>query len=500
MPGFIINTNIKALNAQVTADSVNRALTNSLEKLSSGLRINKSADDASGMAIADSLRSQANTLAQAMRNTNDAISMVQVADKAMDEQVKVLDSIKTKAAQAAQDTQNFESRSAIQRDVVRLIEQLDNIAFQTSYNGLKMLAGSFTNKEFQVGAYSNETIGVSIGATSSDKIGATRKETSGVLAASANAALKFTVNGKAITLENVIISTSAGTGLGVLAQVINKNSDILGGIRATSSTQLQGAKQVESAAITGLTINDVVIGDITLAEADRNGNLRNAINKYTTETGVTASLNTQGALVLTSNDGRGIKVEADGAALDDNLHLSAGAETYGRLTLTNLASNDIVVSASVAAVSTALNANATSYSFNLREVTGVFNAGQIDAGGGFASVKFGATSAGASGAVFGAGVTTREGAMIVMDIAESAISLLDRIRSDIGSAQQQLEVTLNNISVTQVNVKAAESGIRDVDFGSESSNFSKQNILIQSGSYALSQANAVQQNVLRLLQ
>jgi flagellin len=87
-----------------------------------------------------------------------------------------------------------------------------------------------------------------------------------------------------------------------------------------------------------------------------------------------------------------------------------------------------------------------------------------------------------------------------MDIAESAIGLLDRIRSDIGSAQQQLEVTLNNISVTQVNVKAAESGIRDVDFGSESSNFSKQSILIQSGSYALSQANAVQQNVLRLLQ
>jgi flagellin len=141
--------------------------------------------------------------------------------------------------------------------------------------------------------------------------------------------------------------------------------------------------------------------------------------------------------------------------------------------------------------------------FNLRGVRGIFSVSQIEAAGGFANeakVSAAAGSLAISAANFGAGVTTREGAMLVMDIAESAIGLLDRIRSDIGSAQQQLEVTLNNISVTQVNVKAAESGIRDVDFGSESSNFSKQSILIQSGSYALSQANAVQQNVLRLLQ
>jgi flagellin len=498
MPGFIINTNVKALNAQVSADSVNRALTYSLEKLSSGLRINKSADDASGMAIADSLRSQANTLAQAMRNTNDAISMVQVADKAMDEQVKVLDTIKTKAAQAAQDTQNFESRSAIQRDIIRLIEQLDNIAFQTSYNGLKMLAGSFTNKQFQVGAYSNETIGVSIGATSSDKIGATRKETSNVISASGNAALKFKVSGKDITLETVKISTSAGTGVGALAEVINKNSDILGGIRATYSSQIEGTAQIGAGNITNLTINGVTIGAVDgITTADSNGNIRNAINKYTTETGVVASVDEKGQLVLTSNSGRGIKVSVSGGAL--NL---AKNETYGRLTLTNLSSNDIVVSASANTVlNGAINSGSSTYSFNLREVTGLFNYYQIDAGGGFANRWGGMNSvASASGAVFGAGVTSREGAMIVMDIAESAINLLDRIRSDIGSAQQQLEVTLNNISVTQVNVKAAESGIRDVDFGSESSNFSKQSILMQSGSYALSQANALQQNVLRLLQ
>ncbi|ENP7019388.1 flagellin, partial [Campylobacter coli] len=99
-----------------------------------------------------------------------------------------------------------------------------------------------------------------------------------------------------------------------------------------------------------------------------------------------------------------------------------------------------------------------------------------------------------------AGVTTLKGAMAVMDIAETAITNLDQIRADIGSVQNQLQVTINNITVTQVNVKSAESNIRDVDFASESANFSKYNILAQSGSYAMSQANAVQQNVLKLLQ
>lgn len=503
MSGFIINTNIKAMNAQVNSSVVGRNLTSSLEKLSSGLRINKSADDASGMAIADSLRSQANTLGQAIRNTNDAIAMVQVADKAMDEQVKILDTIKTKAAQAAQDTQNYDSRSAIQRDIVRLIEQLDNIATQTSYNGLKMLAGSFTNKEFQVGAYSNETIRTSIGATTSDKIGSVRKETSENIVTAGSMALTFTVNGKAISLESVTISTSAGTGLGVLAETINKNSDLLGNIRASVSVKSLGANAIAAGDITALTINGITIGDVNVEDSDKNGNLRNAINKYTTETGVIASVNHEGKLELTSTDGRGIKVSAGAATTAGGLSSTGlvaagvtGTENYGRLTLTSLSSNDIVVTAGVAAYNAHLTGS-TDHTFNLRAVTGIFSNEEIDATGGFAQAGYGGAAATGN---FGAGVTTREGAMVVMDIAESAISLLDRIRSDIGSVQQQLEVTLNNITVTQVNVKAAESGIRDVDFGSESSNFSKQNILMQSGSYALSQANASQQNVLRLLQ
>ena len=173
---FQVNTNINALNAHAQSTFTQTSLSSSLQKLSSGLRINSAKDDASGMAIADNLRSQANTLGQAIRNTNDGMAIIQIADKAMDEQVKILDTIKTKATQAAQDGQTETTRKAIQADINRLVESLDNIAATTSYNGLSLLAGGFTNKEFQVGAYSNQTIRASIGATSSDKIGHVRTE------------------------------------------------------------------------------------------------------------------------------------------------------------------------------------------------------------------------------------------------------------------------------------------------------------------------------------
>ncbi|PPB76082.1 flagellin N-terminal helical domain-containing protein, partial [Campylobacter hyointestinalis] len=133
--GFRINTNIAAMNAHTNAVVNNRSLDGSLGKLSSGLRIQTAADDASGMSIADSLRAQASGLGQAVKNANDAIGIVQTADKAMDEQIKILDTIKTKSIQAAQDGQSSDSRRALQNDISRLLEELDNIAKTTSFNG-----------------------------------------------------------------------------------------------------------------------------------------------------------------------------------------------------------------------------------------------------------------------------------------------------------------------------------------------------------------------------
>ena len=498
---FQVNTNVNALNATAQSTFTQTSLSSSLQKLSSGLRINSAKDDASGMAIADSLRSQANALGQAIRNANDGMGIIQIADKAMDEQVKILDTIKTKATQAAQDGQTTTTRTAIQADINRLIESLDNIAQTTSYNGLSLLSGSFTNKEFQVGAFSNQTIRASIGATSSDKIGHVRSET-----------LKFSALGTTslnfvqaqgtndVKLESVVISTSAGTGLGALAEVINKNSNALGGIRAEATVIKTGGQSIGAGDVTSLTINGVKIGDVAGIKAnDSDGRLVQAINAYKEQTGVQASVDEAGRLVLTSNDGRAIQVNGQGMSAGANGGgvgiLSgagaAGSTFIGSLTLTRVGANDIKISGTAGVADINNTAQVTTA---LRDIKGNLSADVRSAIGG--NIANSATA----GQGLEAGVITLKGAMLVMDIAESAIKQLDTIRADLGSVQQQMQSTINNITITQVNVKSAESGIREVDFASESANYSNLNILAQAGSYAMSQANTVQQNILRLLQ
>ena len=490
--GFRINTNIAALNAHNNGVMNNRALDSSLSKLSSGLRINSAADDASGMAIADSLRSQASSLGQAIRNANDAQSIIQIADKAMDEQLKIIDTIKVKAIQAAQDGQSRDSRIALQSDITRLMESLDNIANTTSYNGQNLLSGAFTNKEFQIGAYSNQTVKASIGNTTSQVIGAARFETSATITAtgSIGSVASFVISSGTndLTLESTIMDISANTGLGALATMINKNSDLTG-IQAAATVISTTTNAIAIGSVSDLNINGIIIGNFSVEANDANGTLVNAINSKTAETGVRASTTESGALELTSLDGRGLFVSTSDASA---AFVGAEGSNYGRLTLSNQDGSDIVVTAG------ADNIISASYEANLNLSDVKSNISSADA------LALGAAANAAqetklSGGI-GAGVTSLKGAMMTMDVAQSAQKLLDSIRADLGSVQNQIISVVNNISVTQVNVQAAESQIRDVDFASESATFSKHNILAQSGSFAMSQANAIQQNVLSLLQ
>ncbi|EJS9941820.1 flagellin A [Campylobacter coli] len=572
--GFRINTNVAALNAKANADLNSKSLDASLSRLSSGLRINSAADDASGMAIADSLRSQANTLGQAISNGNDALGILQTADKAMDEQLKILDTIKTKATQAAQDGQSLKTRTMLQADINRLMEELDNIANTTSFNGKQLLSGNFINQEFQIGASSNQTVKATIGATQSSKIGLTRFETGGRISSSGE--VQFTLknyNGiDDFQFQKVVISTSVGTGLGALADEINKNADKTG-VRATFTVETRGMAAVRAGTTSDdFAINGVKIGKVEYKDGDSNGALVAAINSVKDTTGVEASIDANGQLLLSSREGRGIKIEGNiggGAFINANMK-----ENYGRLSLVKNDGKDISISGTgLSSAGFGANNFISQASISLRESKGQIDANIADAMG-FGSVNKGLVlaassvsaymSAAGSGfsagsgysvgsgkgystvltttnpitisaasqlskvynvsagsgfssgstlsqfatmktTAFGvkdetAGVTTLKGAMAVMDIAETAITNLDQIRADIGSVQNQVTSTINNITVTQVNVKAAESQIRDVDFAAESANYSKANILAQSGSYAMAQANSVQQNVLRLLQ
>jgi len=168
-----INTNVAALNAHKNMIKNDNALSSSLERLSSGLRINKAADDAAGMSIADSLRSQSMGLGQAIKNANDGINIVQTADAALEESINIVNTVKTKSIQAAQDGQTTESRAAIQADIDKLMQELDTIAKTTSFNNQKLLSGAFTNKSFQTGAYTGETTNITIGSAEANKIGHT---------------------------------------------------------------------------------------------------------------------------------------------------------------------------------------------------------------------------------------------------------------------------------------------------------------------------------------
>ncbi|QYA62216.1 flagellin B [Campylobacter fetus subsp. fetus] len=516
---FRINTNIAAMNAHANAVGNNRDLSGSLGKLSSGLRIQTAADDASGMTIADSLRSQANALGQSIKNGNDAIGIVQTADKAMDEQIKILDTIKTKAVQAAQDGQNADSRRALQSDITRLLEELDNIANTTAFNGQQLLNGSFSNKNFQIGAYSNETAKVSIGATNSNTIGHTRFETSSNVVYTKNLAISGNSGSFAFTLKGIdgiaggeykFQAISSGTfasqGLAAVAEQVNAIADKTGVKASVNNTQVfNGTKGVgiQSAAVTDLKINGVSIGNIKVSNLDADNVLIGAINKVKEQTGVEASKE-NGKLTLTARDGRAIQINGGNISRLGITQAKGGANVsfLGQISFTRQDARDIIMTfsatggqANTNGLSVALSANhIKEASVSLKTINDSVISSSVAAAMGFFHAGETAVDQRNSG------VSTYAGAQAMMSIAEAARKTLDSIRSDLGSVQNQLVSTINNISVTQVNVKSAESQIRDVDFAEESANFSKFNILAQSGSYAMSQANAAQQNVLRLLQ
>ena len=467
--GFRINTNVGAMNALRNATQTNIGIDKSLASLSSGLRINNAADDASGLTIANSLRAQSTGLGQAIRNANDGISVTQTADGALDEYSNIINTVRTKAIQAASDGQNSDSRRAIQNDITKLLEEAQNIATTTSFNGQNLLDGNFQDKNFQIGAYANETVGISIGNVQTQVIGGFAELEGGTVTQAPLAAADLTINGEAI------IASVDGSGAGrtddsayAKAIAINAASDV-SGVTATASTEVTGTNAVAAGAIGAgdLTINGVDVGIVAVSNNDSDGALTDAINAISNQTGVTASIDA-GKLVLSASDGSDIILAGatDVSAVTGFGDNSATIINGGKITLTSTNGSIQIAGATEAAMIGFTDGQVIAKTENLNTIN----------------------------------VNTYEGAQTAIKITDAALKDLDTIRSNIGSTQNQLESTIRNISVTQVNVAAAESQIRDVDFAMESANFAKYNILAQSGSYAMSQANAVQQNVLRLLQ
>ena len=347
-----INTNIAALNAQKNLLRTDSALSTSLERLSTGYRINKAADDAAGMGIANSLRSQALGLGQAIRNASDGISVVQTADAALQESISIINSIKTKAIQSAQDGQTTDSRNAIQADINKLMEELDMIAKTTAFNNQKLLSGNFADKKFQVGAYSGETITMSIGSAETTKIGhvttgdlSVTGQTAGIVELSIYSSLQnqnFQVQSVQVAYDN-----TSEHSMGAVADAINKLSDVLG-ISATASVNSSTTNNIVAGTTdSNFKINDVTIGAVTVLTNDADGSLAKAINTKTAQHGITASVDSAGCLTLSSTDNRAIKVTADSITDESGgfYAIARGTDltTLGYVTLNQQGSSEIIV-------------------------------------------------------------------------------------------------------------------------------------------------------------
>ena len=350
---FRINTNIAAMNAYASSLINDRALTSSLGRLSSGIRIQTAADNASGLVIADSLKSQANSLDQAISNGNDAIGIVQTADKAMDEQIKIIDTIKTKAIQAANDSQNSDSRKAIQNDISRLLDELDNIANTTSFNGQKLLNGNFTNKNFQIGAYSNQTTKISVENTNSNAIGHTHYLSTTPMIFDNNKfdTANFTMQLNAVPshVNGIKFDTISGkeildNGLGVIADKINSYSSETGVKASVKNEFISDARIFGTTFFPGtiskLSINGVEIGrNINFNVGDPSNILIDTINAKSDITGVSAS-NVGERLSMSSSNGKPIFIEVgsvdDSKAMGLSMKDGNGADSTSALILGEL--------------------------------------------------------------------------------------------------------------------------------------------------------------------
>ncbi len=602
--GLRINTNINAQYAVMNLNNTNNKLSASLNRLSTGLRITKAADDAAGMTIADSLKFQSMNLGQAINNGNNAVKLIQIADMALQKSIDIVQTVAQKSTQAANATEDAASRSALQSDVNKLIEELNNIAETTSYKGTNLLDGTFTGKLVQVGAYMNQTLSIGAQRTAADSIGWVAQSSSanttefighteewdGSLSKLGYDKNNNFVNltAKDLTINNVNVAA--------LAEGVNKNQQLdaktmaaainevkaqTGGVEAEATTTVTGSAAVTAGTISAgsFFINGVDMGQITVANGDADNALVNKINQYTDQTGVVASKNASGQLILTAQDGRNIAIKAnlnvtgiihlaDSETIETGTAktLSAGKTLSFYFNGTHIAFTAGTANASAVNIAKAINSQLAAAGVN---TTTQLRASYTAATGGYlkliavngndinihmtsAAAAVGSTvrllgigadsGAGASGVYFldnksnhgtitltstnnieiggtdpsvaglktgtispnhnlsDVNVTTQKGAELAIKIAQSALSNLDKVRSNLGSVQNQIQATVENISVTQININAAESTIRDVNFAKESSNFSKLQILAQSGTYALAQANAVQQNVLRLLQ
>lgn len=501
----IINTNIASLNSQRNLNMSQSALATSLQRLSSGLRINSSKDDAAGMAISERMTTQIRGLNQATRNANDGISLAQTGEGALAEVTSNLQRIRELAVQSANATNSSADRAALDQEVQQRLAEIERTAGQTSFNGQKLLDGTFGNATFQVGANVGETI--SVGLATSMRTTAIGQIATGTSSAEVTVtALGGTGTiqvgtGTTATIPASVAGTANGQSVGSAYSKANAimASGVTGlSVTATNNVEfaIANATSAGGAGTYSLTINGQAIFAATViatAAPITTQQLTDAINAYQSTTGVTASVS--GAnLRLTAADGRDIAI---GQTLGGDAAGGITAGAGGSTTINGVVFRD----GQIDTAANATNNSAVAAAVNGGTLTMTANENIVITGDGL-NLGFAAattTIAKDTTTISSSNVLTVAASNNTLYRIDSALQQVSSLRSTFGAIQNRFESTITSLSATSENLTAARSRIQDTDFAAETAHLTRAQILQQAGTAMLAQANQIPNGVLALL-
>ena len=469
-----INTNLNSLTAQRNSTKSQNDLTTAINRLSSGLRINSAKDDAAGLAISERFTSQIRGLNQAARNANDGISLAQTAEGALGSIGSNLQRVRELAVQSANATNSASDRAALQAEASQLVAEIDRVGSQTEFNGTKLLDGTFSSQQFQVGANAGQTIAIAgIGSARTSALGANYTASKTTTAATgALAAGDLKINGNAIqaSVAGTLAGQTAGSAFSI-AQAINASQGAV--VATANATGVVGAAGTTNTGVAAgaLKINGVDVGVTTAGtDAATQGVLNAAaINAVSAASGVTATVSGTGALTLSAADGRDITIAGSAGALTD--YGLTAATTSGTITLkassTTSGQADITIAGATPAKA-GLTAGTTASALTGTALS------QID-------------------------ISTLAGANTALASVDAALSSVNSSRASLGAIQNRFSSTIENLQTTSENLSASRSRIQDADFAAETANLSRAQVLQQAGTAMIAQANQLPQQVLSLL-
>jgi len=479
---LVINTNVMSMRARRSLGASQNSLQLSMERLSTGLRINSAKDDAAGLAISNRMNAQVRGLQQASRNANDAISLAQTAEGALQEATGILQRMRDLSVQAANDTNTAADRANLQKEVAQLQGELDRIATTTKFNGANLLDGTFSGRSFHIGANQDESLSVSLASTRSTVMG-----NYSISAGTMQQAALGAANGAAADAGGIVISGRLGSGttqaLGAndsaqataaSINAITSQTGVTASARTTATLSNLSAAGTVSFDLQGSNGAAVTVTAAVAATTDLT-EVADAINAQASSTGITATVN--GAQVdLVNEEGYDIDIT-------NFTSTTAGAQTMdvaggagAAVTVTEGAADAATVGGQLTMSSSA--------SFTLDAVSATIAAGPTSALSSVASVDVG----------------TRAGANSSLSTIDAALDFIDDTRADLGAIQSRLESTISNLDNVSENVSAARSRIVDADFAAETAAMTRNQILQQAGVAMLAQANAAPQTALSLLQ